>query len=121
MNIIKFIIHRKTFISMLFIALTMLGYISYKQLPVELTPDAELPFLIVQVSSIREMDPDYMEKQAIIPLEGAVSTLEGIDKIESYAERRQGMILIYYNQNVKIKPLPLIKKVGAGFIFILFI
>jgi multidrug efflux pump subunit AcrB/ABC-type multidrug transport system ATPase subunit len=115
MNIIKFIIHRKTFISMLFIALTMLGYISYKQLPVELIPDAELPFLIVQVNSIREMDPDYMEKQAIIPLEGAVSTLEGIDKIESTADRRQGMIMIYYNQNVKIKYayLKLQEKVNA--------
>ena len=88
---------------MLFIAVTFLGYISYKQLPVELIPDAELPFLIVQVNSVREMDPDYMEKQAIIPLEGAVSTLEGIDKIESTADRRQGMIMIYYNQNVKIK------------------
>jgi len=103
MNFIKFVINRKTFISMLFIAATMLGFISYRQLPVELIPDAELPFLIVQISGRQEMDPDYMEKQAIIPLEGVVSTLEGIDKIESVADRRQGMITIYYNQNVKIK------------------
>ena len=103
MNIIRFVINRKTFISMLFIALTMLGYISYRQLPVEILPNAELPFLIIQVASTQEVDPDYMEKQAIIPLEGAASTLEGIDKIESSADRRQGMIFIYYNQNVKIK------------------
>jgi len=41
----KFIIQRKVLISMLFLALTVLGYISYKQLPVELMPNAELPFL----------------------------------------------------------------------------
>ena len=35
---------------MLFIALTMLGYVSYKQLPVELLPTAELPTLFGQVS-----------------------------------------------------------------------
>ncbi|NOZ60372.1 MAG: ATP-binding cassette domain-containing protein [Calditrichaeota bacterium] len=99
----RFVINRKTFITMLFIAVTMLGYISYKQLPVELIPDAELPFLIIQVTSVREVDPEYMEKQALIPLEGAASTLEGIDKIESYADRRRGMITVYYNKNVKIK------------------
>ena len=103
MNLIQFVINRKTFISMRFIGLVLLGYISYKQLPVELFPNAELPFLIVQVNGAREMDPEYMEKQAIIPLEGAVSTLEGIDKIESFADRRSGRIMVYYNQNVKIK------------------
>jgi len=103
MNIIQFVIKRKTFIAMLFIGLVLLGYFSYKQLPVELTPSAELPFLIVSVFGVQEMDPEYMEKQAIIPLEGAVSTLEGIDKIESLADRRSGRLMIYYNQNVKIK------------------
>lgn len=88
---------------MLFIGLTLLGYISYRQLPVELLPNAELPFLIVRVSTIRDLDPDYMEKQAVIPLEGAISTLEGIDMIESSVERQSGMIYVYYNQNVEIK------------------
>ena len=88
---------------MLFIGLCLLGYVSYKQLPVELFPSAELPFLIVQVNGPQEMDPDYIEKQAIIPLEGAISTLEGIDKIESSADSRSGTIMVYYNQNVKIK------------------
>ena len=80
MNLIKFIISRKTLISMLFLGLTLLGYISYKQLPVELLPSAELPMLFVTVSGQQEMNPQYMESHAIIPLEGAIGTLEGIDK-----------------------------------------
>ncbi len=103
MNIIRFIIHRKTLISMLFIGLTLLGYISYRQLPVELIPSAELPFLIVNISSGRDMDPEYIEKQTIIPIEGAISTLEGIDMIESTVDRQRSMIFIYYNPNVEIK------------------
>ena len=104
MNLTQFVIKRKTFISMLFLGLVLLGIISYKQLPVELFPNAELPFLIVRVQSMgREVDPEYMEKQAVIPLEGAVTTLEGIDKIESYIDRRSGTILVYFNQNVKTK------------------
>ena len=60
---------------MLFIALTMLGYVSYKQLPVELLPNAELPTLFVQVSSQQDMDPSYVESEVIIPLEGAISSI----------------------------------------------
>ncbi|UCG27595.1 MAG: efflux RND transporter permease subunit, partial [Bacteroidales bacterium] len=99
----KFIIHRKTLISMLFIGLTLLGYISYKNLPVELIPNAELPVLIVNVASPLEVDPKYMENEAIIPLEGVVGSLEGIEEIESTATSRRGVIYISFTQKTNIK------------------
>ena len=43
-----FIIKRKITICMLFIAISLLGYVSYKQLKVEMLPNAELPMLFVQ-------------------------------------------------------------------------
>lgn len=98
-----FIIRRKTFISMIFIGLSMLGFISYKNLPVELLPNVELPSLIVQVSSRLEVDPAYMESQAIIPLEGAIGTLEDIEELMSYAQNRQGIIYVSYAQNANMK------------------
>jgi len=88
---------------MLFIGLTMLGYVSYKKLSVELIPNAQLPNLIVQVSVRQEMDPSYIESQAIIPIEGAIGTLEGIEKMESNISSRSGSITIYYNQNADLK------------------
>ena len=69
----------------------------------ELYPNAELPFLIVNISGQLEVDPSYMENQAVIPLEGAIGTLEGIEEIESYAEQRRGLIFIYYTQSTNIK------------------
>jgi multidrug efflux pump subunit AcrB/ABC-type multidrug transport system ATPase subunit len=98
-----FIIKRRILISMLFIGLTMLGYVSYKKLSVELFPNAQLPALIVQVGTPLEMDPSYIETQAIIPIEGAIGTLEGIEKIESNISSRYGTITIYYNQNADLK------------------
>jgi len=88
---------------MLFLGLTMLGYVSYKKLSVELFPNAQLPALIVQVVTPLEVDPSYIENQAIIPIEGAVGTLEGIEKIESNITSRSGIIMIYYNQNANLK------------------
>jgi len=103
MNIIQFIIRRKTLISMLFIGLTLLGIISYKKLSVELFPNAELPLLFVMITCQVEVEPEYMENQGIIPLEGAIGTLEGIETIESNADRRRGTIVISYTQNTNIK------------------
>ncbi len=103
MNIIKFLIHRKTFVSMLFIGLTMLGYISYKQLQIEIFPNAEMPQLIVNVRHSSDLSPDNMEKEAVIQVEGKISTLEGIDDIETSINRGRATINVYYNQSVNIK------------------
>ena len=113
---LEFVIKRPVFVSMLFTALTLLGYISYKNLSVELLPHVELPFLFVGVNSFREVDPQYMEKEAVIPLEGAIGTLEGIEKIESFVSRRNGRIIIYYEPHVNLKYayLKLVEKIDAA-------
>jgi len=98
-----FILKRRILIIMLFVGITMLGYVSYKKLDVELFPNAQLPALFVQVGTPLEMDPSYIEAQAIIPIEGAIGTLEGIEKIESNISSRYGTITIFYNQNADLK------------------
>lgn len=88
---------------MLFTGLTLLGYISYKQLPVELMPNAELPMLFVQINSQIEVDPNYMENQAVIPIEGAISTMEGIESLGSNLNSRSASVQVNFNQNVDFK------------------
>jgi multidrug efflux pump subunit AcrB len=88
---------------MLFLGLTMLGFISYKRLEVELMPNAELPMLFVQIRSRIEVDPSYMENQAVIPIEGAISTMEGIENMESYISNRSTSIQVDFKQNVNFK------------------
>ena len=103
----RFIINRKVFISMLFLGMTLLGYFSYKQLPVELMPDATLPMLYVQISSRQEVDPEYMENQAVVPVEGAIGTLEGVEDMETSLSNRQASIQISFKKNVNFKYLHL--------------
>jgi multidrug efflux pump subunit AcrB/ABC-type multidrug transport system ATPase subunit len=88
---------------MLFMGLTMLGYVSYKRLPVELMPNAELPMLFVQIRSNIEVDPTYMENQAVIPIEGAISTMEGIENMETNLNNRTASIRVDFKQNVNFK------------------
>jgi multidrug efflux pump subunit AcrB/ABC-type multidrug transport system ATPase subunit len=114
-SLLQTIIRRKVFISMLFIGFTVMGYISYTKLSVELFPNVELPVLIVHVRSATDVDPKYMERQAIVPLESAISTLEGVAEITANADSQQGMIFISFQQGVNIKYayLKLEQKVGA--------
>ncbi|MEL6559359.1 MAG: efflux RND transporter permease subunit [Bacteroidota bacterium] len=114
-GILHTIIHRKVLVSMLFIGFSVMGYVSYKKLPVELFPNVEFPILIVQIGSTSEVNPKYMESKAIIPLEGAISTMEGIESISSTANSQQGSILISFERgtNIKYAYLKLEQKVGA--------
>src|SRR5688500_3173851 len=114
-SLLKTIIRRKVLISMLFIGLTAMGYISYTKLPVELLPNVELPLLIVHVRSTTDVDPKYMERKAVVPLESAISTLEGVAEITANADSRQSLIFISFKQGVNIKYayLKLEQKVGA--------
>lgn len=88
---------------MLFTGLTLLGYVSLNRLPVELMPNAELPMLYVQISSRIEIDPTYMENQAVIPIEGAIGTMEGIESMESFLNNRTASIQVNFKQNVNFK------------------
>ncbi len=88
---------------MLFLGLTILGYVSYNRLPVELIPNAELPMLFVQIQSRIEVDPKYMENQAVIPIEGAIGTMGGIESIESSLNSRSASIQVNFEQNVDTK------------------
>jgi len=99
----KFIIKRRTLVSMLFIASTLLGYVSYQQLKMEMFPNAELPMLFVQVTSQIEVTPEYMEQNAIIPVEAAIAGLENIELIESSADRRRGTVYISYESDTDLK------------------
>ncbi|MCD7962435.1 MAG: efflux RND transporter permease subunit [Rikenellaceae bacterium] len=99
----NFLLNRRITITMIFVALTMLGYVFYKQLSVELLPNAELPTLNVRVTIRNDVDPAYMETQIISPLEGAISTLDGVEKIQSRSRSTDGNITVDFKNNVNLK------------------
>ncbi len=101
---------------MLFLALTMLGVISYRQLSFELIPNTEYPLLFVSVQANTELDPRHMEQEGAIPVEGLVSTLEGIEKIETRVGPGRAMIFVYLSRSVDVKYsyLKLVEKVEGA-------
>ncbi len=88
---------------MIFIGMTLLGYLSYRQLPVELLPNAELPMLFIQIGSPTKVSPQYLEQQGVIPVEGAIGTMEGVEKIDTRITGNQASIQVSFKQDIRFK------------------
>lgn len=88
---------------MIFIGLTMMGLFSYKYLPMELYPDAEFPSLNVSVTTKTELDPKYIESQTVIPVEGVISGMEGVEEIQTRISTRNARTSVSFNKNTNIK------------------
>ena len=99
----KFLINRRITISMIFLAITMLGIISYRQLSMELLPNAEYPTISVNVNSRTEVDPSYMESEVVMAIEGAIKTVEGIQYLNSDIGSSSARLTVNFKESVNLK------------------
>ena len=97
------LIQRKVLISMIFIGLTMMGIFSYGYLQMELYPDAEFPSLNVSVNAKTDLDPKYIENQAVIPVEGVISGMEGVEEIITRISTRNARTSVSFTKNTNTK------------------
>jgi len=93
---IETIIKRPVFVAMLLTGLSLLGFISYTQLPLELFPYIEPSMLIVRINGPGNADPGYVEREGVIPMESAIAALDNIERIESSISKQQATIFVYY-------------------------
>jgi len=88
---------------MFFLAVTLLGVVSYRQLSLELLPNAELPTMYISISSQTDVDPSLVEQQIVIPIESAVRTVGGVDRIESRVGSSRSSIEIDFKKNINFR------------------
>jgi len=75
-------LQRPVTVCMFFACLTLIGVMGARQLPLEFLPDIEFPGLFVQVP-YRNSTPEEVERRITRPVEEALATLSGIEKMES--------------------------------------
>lgn len=96
MKIVELSIKRPIFVSVLFILLTVLGYLSYRSLSTELMPKFTPPVLNVQII-YPGASPSEVENALTRKAEDALSGMEGIDNIQSFSFEGMSMILVSFN------------------------
>ncbi len=75
-------IRRPVFITVIFLIVTLLGAISFSQLPIDLMPDISLPTVTV-TTTYEGVGPQEMEELVSMPLERALSSVPAVREITS--------------------------------------
>ena len=94
-NIFSYIVRRPVTTSMLLCGLTLLGLISYFELPVQLFPDITLPQMEIEVWRVG-YSADEMEDKVVLPIEAILSATPRVRQIRLYAKRNFSRIKIKY-------------------------
>ena len=92
MRIADISIKQPVFITMIIVAMVVVGGLSYSRLGVDLMPDVSLPYVAVSIAN-PGVGPEEMETQVTKPIEDALSTINGIDKVTSTSSEGISVIL----------------------------
>ena len=96
----RFSLDRRITVLMLLLTLVVLGTVATMSIPLELFPSGFTgPHLSVQVPWRDSPSQEVLEK-IVLPLEEELSTIPGIDQIDSYARTGFGMCSLRFKQGV---------------------
>src|SRR5690349_12558476 len=91
MSLPRFSTRRPVAIAMLFLAIGLLGAISFVRLPIDLLPDIRYPKLVVY-TSYPEVAPAEVERLITEPIEAQAASVPGVQKVTSVS--REGVSLV---------------------------
>ncbi|MCR5699418.1 MAG: efflux RND transporter permease subunit, partial [Treponemataceae bacterium] len=93
MSISKMAVNRPTTILIIFILATALGIYCTTSLPLNLTPEMEIPYIVVS-TSYTNAGPEEVEKSVSRILESALSSVTGLKKMTSTSQSGASLVLM---------------------------
>lgn len=95
MSLSSFAVRRPIGTGMLFLAVIVMGFLSVKRLAVDLMPEVDAPR--ISITTIYEgVAPQEMETLITRPIEQAVSTIEGVEKIEATSSEGNSRVQLQF-------------------------
>lgn len=82
-------LRRPVAVAMAYLAVGLLGIVAWRNIPVELLPDTELPRLTVQ-AWLPGASPEMTEAQLTAPIEAAIQQVRGVSTVTSVSEEQYG-------------------------------
>jgi hydrophobic/amphiphilic exporter-1 (mainly G- bacteria), HAE1 family len=92
-------VSQPVFATMVMIAMVVIGAFSYMRLPIERLPDVDFPVVAV-VTSYPGASPEAVESDIVKPIEDVISTLAGIDTVQSTARTGSALVLVIFDLEV---------------------
>ncbi|MFO0584401.1 MAG: efflux RND transporter permease subunit [Anaeromyxobacter sp.] len=101
MTISDVAIRRPVFTAMMSVTLIVLGILGYRRLGTDLYPDVTFPF--VTVSTVYPgASPEDVEESITRPIEDAVSSIAGVDRVFSLSRENVSLVFIQFKLSVPI-------------------
>jgi len=95
-NFISFFIRRPVATFMLFIAVVSIGVISFLRLSIDLLPQIEFPSISI-MTTYEGVNPHEMETLITRPIEEAVSTIQGVERVESFSAEGRSRVQLRFS------------------------
>ena len=102
MNISEISVKRPVLTAMVFLGLVILGLVSLTRLGLDLMPNLEIPTIAV-VTQYQGAGPQEIESQVTLPLEKQLSTVSGLDKIESTSSQDVSVVTLKFEWGVNLE------------------
>lgn len=80
---------------MMILTLVVLGAFAYMRLGIDLMPNVEFPFVVIQ-TSLRGAGPEEIESSVTKPIEEAVNTISGIEDINSTSYEGLSLVMVKF-------------------------
>jgi HAE1 family hydrophobic/amphiphilic exporter-1 len=90
--VIRLSIRRPVAVTMAYFGIALLGVAAWRNIPIELLPDTDLPQLSVQ-ATWRGASPEVMEAFVTSPIEAVIQQVRGVEKITSTSYDQYGAAL----------------------------
>lgn len=101
MKIVETSVKRPIGVLMIVIAVLALGFVSLRNLAVDLFPNIELPIAAV-ATSYSGASPEEIEKLITQPIESSLSSLQGIDLISSQSQAGSSIVILQFKNGTNM-------------------
>ncbi|MBM7624513.1 efflux RND transporter permease subunit [Sporohalobacter salinus] len=101
MKFSDFSVDRPIAITMFVLLTILIGAVSFTELGVQLLPELDLPFIVVQ-TQYNGATPEEIEDSITEPLEENVATVEGLDTISSTSKENTSTIILEFDWDINV-------------------
>ncbi|MDR2542096.1 MAG: efflux RND transporter permease subunit, partial [Treponema sp.] len=95
MRLVKTVVSRPTTILIIFLLLIGLGLFAMMNLPIDLYPEINPPFLAV-ITSYAGAGPEEVERSVTRPLEAILSGVSGLEKVNSISSKGSSFVILEF-------------------------
>ncbi len=108
MSVLETLIRRRVLTTVLVLIAVIMGALSYYTMGVRRFPDIDLPMAVI-ITNYPGASPEEIEAEVTITIEDAISTVAGIDEIQSYSQHGMSLIMVQFDleEDIDIKAMDL--------------